>query len=150
MLLLRRDIPGNGGHVRFADAESAIPCLPRKIQVPLLPNPPRRIGLDDARNLRRRLYRTNTDQHVHVIGRAVNDERGAVHLANNTSEVGKEIGTDFGSDYRPATFSAEDQVDNEIAGGVCQVSFAPSELTPSWASCPTACAVGCILAPLRG
>jgi hypothetical protein len=73
-----------------------------------------------------------------------------VHLADDASEVCEEIGTDFRGYYRPAAFSAEDQVNDEISSSVSQVSFAPSELDNSCASVPTARAVGCILAPLRG
>jgi hypothetical protein len=87
---------------------------------------------------------------VHVIGRTVNDKCGAVHLADDASEVGEEIGTDFRGYYRPAAFRAEDQVNNEIANGMSQSSFAPSELYTFCAFVPTACAVGCILTPLRG
>src|SRR5208283_426777 len=97
VLLLRRNILGNRGHIRFAHTESALACLPGKLHPPLLVNPSRRIGLDDTRNLRRRMYGTNTDQHVHVIGCTVNDERGTVHLTNNASQVGEEVGTNFGS-----------------------------------------------------
>jgi hypothetical protein len=57
---------------------------------------------------------------------------------------------DFGSDEGTASLGAEDYVDNEIGCGVSQVSFAPSGLDTSFAALPTACAVGCILAPLRG
>jgi hypothetical protein len=42
------------------------------------------------------------------------------------------------------------QSQDKIASRVRQVSFAPSELADSLACFPTACAVGCILAPLRG
>jgi hypothetical protein len=87
---------------------------------------------------------------MHVISRAVNNQRGTAHLANNASEISEEIGADFGSYERLSTLGAEDQVNHEIASGMSQSSFAPSELDISRAPVPTARAVGCILSPLRG
>ncbi len=72
--------------------------------------------------------RANADQHVDVIGRAVDDGRGAVHFTDNAAQVGEQIVADFGSDERAAIFGAEYQVNEEIAGGMRQDSFAPSEL----------------------
>ena len=67
-----------------------------------------------------------------VIARAVDDERGSVHLANDATEIGEKIGADLGSYKSLAAFGAEDQVNNKIAGGMSQVSFAPSELDTSF------------------
>ncbi|MGB9072707.1 MAG: hypothetical protein WCC22_08545, partial [Terriglobales bacterium] len=44
----------------------------------------------------------------------------ALHFADDPSEVGEKIGADFGGDQRPAPLGAEDQVDHDIAGRVCQ------------------------------
>jgi hypothetical protein len=49
-----------------------------------------------------------------------------------------------------AIFGAKNQMKNKIAGSMGQSSFAPSELAGSLICFPTACAVGCILVPLRG
>ena len=85
-----------------------------------------------------------------VIGHAVDDESGASHLTNDSTQVREQIVTDFGGDEGPAILGAEDQVDDEIARSMRQVSFAPSELAASCCYFPTARAVGCILTPLRG
>ena len=73
-----------------------------------------------------------------VIGRAVNDEGGASHFANDAAEVGEEIGADFGRDEWTSILGAEDEVKDEIAGRVRQDSFAPSELACSFVLFPTA------------
>jgi hypothetical protein len=73
-----------------------------------------------------------------------------VHLADDAADVGEKIVADFRGNERLTALRAEDQVKDKIAGGVRQVSFAPSELAALIACFPTACAVGCILAPLRG
>jgi len=73
-----------------------------------------------------------------------------LHLADNASEVCEKVGADLRCDEGPATFGAEDEVKNKVAGGVRHVSSAPTELGYFGVRFPTACAVGCILAPLRG
>jgi hypothetical protein len=150
VFLLRGDVSGNGGHIRLAYAESAVSSLPGKPHVPFLVDPTRGIRFDNARNLRRRLHGTDADEHVDMISSPVDDERSPMHFADDAAEVSEKIITDFGDDERLAIFGAEDQVKDQIAGCVGQVSFAPSELAASFARFPTACAVGCILAPLRG
>jgi hypothetical protein len=71
-----------------------------------------------------------------VIGRAVNDEGSTAHLAYDAAQVGEKIVADFGSNERAAILGAEDQVKEEIAGGVGHVSFAPSELAEVLAAYP--------------
>src|SRR5208283_1492911 len=110
--------------------------------------PARRICFYNAGDFRSRLCRTNANEHVHMVGGAIDDERGATNFANDAAEVGEQIGANFRSDERLAILGAEDQVEDEIAGGMGQVSFAPSELAVFFGCLPTACAVGCILALL--
>jgi hypothetical protein len=86
-----------------------------------------------------------------VIGSAINDECRATQFADNAPEVGKEIVADFGSDGGTASLGAEDYVDDEIGRGVRQVFFRPFGAGSFFSvPLPTACAVGCILAPRRG
>jgi hypothetical protein len=88
---------------------------------------------------------------MNVIRRAVNDQRRAAHLANNSSEIGEKIAADFGGDQRLSPFGAEDQANDEIARSVSQLSFAPSELARFFVlPFPTAGAVAYIPTPLRG
>jgi hypothetical protein len=91
VLFLRRDVPKNYGHVRFADAESTVTGLPSKRNIPFLMSPAGGVGFYDAGNLCRRLCGTNADQHVNMIGGAVDDERSAMHFADNTAELGEQI-----------------------------------------------------------
>ncbi len=39
VVLLGRDVAGDGGDIRFAGAEGSIPCLPGEAQVPFLADP---------------------------------------------------------------------------------------------------------------
>src|SRR5208282_5901228 len=73
MFLLRRNILGDRRNVRFANAEYAIPSLPREFSVAFLSDPSRRIRLDDACDLGNGIGGTNTYQHMHVIAGPVND-----------------------------------------------------------------------------
>src|SRR5271154_4925331 len=82
------------------------------------------------------MHRTDADQHVNVIGCTVDDKRCAVHLADDAAKVGEKIGADFGRYERLAIFGAKDEVKDEIARGVRQVSFAPSELAHYFATVP--------------
>jgi hypothetical protein len=112
------------------------PVCQAKMHIPFLMNPARGVGFDHASYLWHCLRGTNANQHVNVIGCAVDDERRGLHFANDAAEVGEKIGADFGSDQRRAAFGAEDQVKDEAASGVGQVSFAPSELDVCFAAYP--------------
>jgi ABC-type nitrate/sulfonate/bicarbonate transport system ATPase subunit len=57
---------------------------------------------------------------VHVIGCAVDNERDAMHFANDATEVGEKIGADFGGYERLAILGAEDEMKDEISGGMRQ------------------------------
>ena len=83
VLLLGSDISGNGGNIRFANAESAVSGLPGKWHVPFLVDPKRRISLDDACDLCRGLRGTDADEHVDMIGSSIDDQGGASQLADD-------------------------------------------------------------------
>jgi len=87
---------------------------------------------------------------MNVIGGAVDDDRRGLHSADDASQVGEQIVTEPRRNQSPSLLGAEDQVNNDVAGSVCHFSFAPLGLFVLKASLPTACAVGCNLAPLRG
>jgi len=85
---------------------------------------------------------------VNVIGGPVDDESRSTHLANDAAEIGEEVGTEFGFDQRAALVGAEDDVQQDIAAGVRHF-FRPFRGLAIY-RIPTACAVGCNIAPLRG
>jgi hypothetical protein len=64
------------------------------------------------------------DQHVNVIGGAVDDEGGSAHFAEDAAEVGMEIGTKIRGDEGKSLFGGEDQMNNDIAAGLGHVSCA--------------------------
>jgi hypothetical protein len=95
MLFLLRDVSGNGRHIRFANAESAISRLPGKLHIPFLMNPARGICFDNAGDFRHRVHGTNANQHVDVIGGSIHDKSGAVHFANDAAQICEQIITGF-------------------------------------------------------
>ena len=86
---------------------------------------------------------------MNVIRGAVDDQCGSAHFADNASEVGEQIVAELWLDKRKPALCAE----NYMQTGCWQMyeaeSFAPLGLSLR-GSRPTACAVGCILAPLCG
>ncbi len=125
MFFLRRDVPRDGRNIRFADTENTVSVCHANVYIHFSWT-----HRDELALKTRAISATAcaADQHVDVIGRAVDDERSASHFADNTSEVGEKIDANFGRDQWLAIFGAEDQVKDEIASGMGHVSFAPSEL----------------------
>jgi len=107
VLLLGRNVSGHRGNVGFAHGEYAVSGLPGKIGLPFFAGPPGRIRLDHTRQLGGRLRGTNPQQHMHVIGGATDDERGAAHFVDDASEVSEEVRTEFRGDQRHAALGAE-------------------------------------------
>src|SRR5438552_11088112 len=148
MFFLVGNIFPYGGDIRFADAENSVACLPSKIWAPFFANPTRGICFYDAGKFGRSLCRARTHEHVDVIGGAADDQRGPVHLSNNATEIGEQSRSKFRFDQRVAFASAEDKMEKDVAARMRHLSSAPQ----GWLSVgapPTACAVGCILSPLR-
>jgi hypothetical protein len=83
-----------------------------------------------------------------VIFSAIHDQRGSLHFSDNPTQIGEQVRFETRRDKRLPIFCAEDQVDDDISKCVRQF-FRPSGLACA-TSLPTACAVGCILAPLSG
>src|SRR5450755_1645429 len=74
------------------------------------------------------MRRPNPDQHVDVIGDAVDDQGGSVHFTNDAAEVSEQVGAEIGLDQRAPTLCGEDHVKQDIAGSVRHVSYAPPGL----------------------
>src|SRR2546425_10667909 len=153
MLLVMFFLVGNifpyGGDIRFAEAENSVACLPSKIWAPFFANPTRGICFYDAGKFGRSPRWTRTHEHVDVIGGAADDQRGPVHLSNNATEIGEQFRSKFRLDQRVAFASAEIRW-RRMLPHVCDICLPP---LPGWLSVcapPTACAVDCILSPLRG
>ena len=85
---------------------------------------------------------------MNVISCAVADQCGCVDFADDASEVGKQISAKIWLNQRAPPSGAEDQMQQNIAGCMRQASFAPAGGFSFRCYPPTACAVGCILAPL--
>jgi len=83
-----------------------------------------------------------------VISCAVDDQCGCLHFADDAPEVGKQISSKIWLDQRAPPLGAENQMQQNVAGGMRQASFDPAGASPLFFRFPTACAVGCILAPL--
>src|SRR6266568_8011144 len=96
--------------------------------------------------------RSNPYKHVHMVGSAVDDERRPLHFADDPAEIRKQIGAEMRFDQGASPVCREDHVKQDVAGCVGHDSFAPPGLGDSsfGSPPPTACAVGCILSPLRG
>src|SRR6266478_2900658 len=99
MLLLVRDISTDRSHIRFANAKRPIPGLPGETGFPLSSRPPRRVRLNHPHHVGHALGWTNANQHMDVIGSAIDDERRSAELSDNAPKVCEKIVSDFGSDY---------------------------------------------------
>ena len=71
---------------------------------------------------------TSTDQHMHVIAGAVNDQGCAAQFPDDAAQIREKSGTNVWTDQRLAQLGAEDQVNNDIAAGLRHFSFALSGL----------------------
>src|SRR5258705_5561247 len=72
-----------------------------------------------------------------------------MQFADDPSQVGEKVGTNVRTYQREAGLGAEDQVEDNIAKRMRQF-LSPLRGLPPFIRLPTACAVGCNLAPLRG
>jgi len=128
VILLSCDVAGDRRHVGFAHAERTVAVLPRKILIAIRAKPAGGIRLDDADDLGCRMHWTDTDEHVNVICHAADDEGCSAGFADDATKIREKIIADFASYQRSASLGTEDEVNDEIAGGLGHVSFAPSEL----------------------
>jgi len=150
MFLLSGDVFCHLCDIRFADAENPVSSLPCKIRAPSFVNPARRTRFNDASDLRSGMSRSNPSQYVYVIACAADDEGCPLHLAHDASKVGKQIGAEFGLDQRPSPLCGKNEMQQDIAGCMRHKFLAPLRGSVIFSRIlPTACAVGCILAPLR-
>jgi hypothetical protein len=85
---------------------------------------------------------------MNVISCTVDDQRCSPNFTDDASEVGKQIRSKIWLDQGTPSLGAEDQMQQNIAGCMGQASFAPARGFSLRCYPPTACAVGCILAPL--
>jgi len=95
------------------------------------------------------MNRPDAYQHMNVIRPAIDDQGAAVHFADDAAEIGEQVGPEFGLDQRAAFASTEDQMEQDVAARM-RYFLRPSGGWHVFARLPTAHAVGCILAPLRG
>ena len=115
MGLLFRDVLRNHTNAGFTHAENSISGLPRKSRTVFLPHPPRRIRLDHAHNLRWRMNRSHTHQHVNMIGHSIHDQCDTAHLANNPAEIGEQTIAEFCLYQRPSPLSRKNQMQQNIS-----------------------------------
>jgi hypothetical protein len=86
------------------------------------------IGFDDAHHFGDRVNGPNANQHVNMVGDAVDDQRRGTHFADNAAEVGEQVGLYFRCDKKCTLFRGENQMDDDVAAGLGHVSFALSGL----------------------
>ncbi len=86
---------------------------------------------------------------MNVIRGAVDDQCGSAHFADNASEVGEQIVAELWLDKRKPALCAENYMQKDV-GRCMRQSLSPPLGLSLRGSRPTACAVGCILAPLCG
>ncbi len=86
---------------------------------------------------------------MNVIRGAVDDQCGSAHFADNASEVGEQIVAELWLDKRKPALCAEYYMQKDV-GRCMRQSLSPPLGLSLRGSRPTACAVGCILAPLCG
>jgi len=72
--------------------------------------------------------RPDTNEHMNVIGGAVDDQCGSPCFADDASEVGKEIVAELRLDERTAALGAENQMQQDVGRRVGQ------SLSPRWGS----------------
>jgi hypothetical protein len=65
---------------------------------------------------------------MNVVGDSIDDQRSRAHFANDSAKIGVQIGPDFRIDQRQPLFGRKNQMDNNVAAGLGQVSFALSGL----------------------
>ncbi len=118
MFLLVRNVFGNSGNVGFADAKHTISGLPRKFGMALTVNPFTGIGLDDTHNFGNRMRGTNTNEHMNMIGHAVDDERRATHFADDAAQVSEYVIADVQHEERQSLFGRENQMNNDVTAGL--------------------------------
>jgi hypothetical protein len=121
----------HGRNIRFANAEHAIPVLPGKFTRPLPPHPFRRIRLHYPHNLRGRMHGPNPQQHVNMITRTVDDDRSPLHLADDPSEISKQISPKLRLDQGPSPQRRENKMKQDVSRCMRQASSAPPGLLPS-------------------
>ena len=61
------------------------------------------------------MNRPDADQHVDVIVRPVDDQRGSVHLANNSAEIGEQIIAESGLDQGTSPLGREDEMQQNVS-----------------------------------
>jgi hypothetical protein len=75
------------------------------------------------------MHRPNPQEHVNMIVRPVDDQSRSLHLANNPSEIGKQITPKLRFDQCASPESGEDEMQQDVSRCVGQASFAPSGAT---------------------
>jgi hypothetical protein len=127
MLLLTRNVALDRVNSRLADAEGPLAGLPAKFPVlrPSFVHPPGGVCFDQSGNVCDRMRRRDANQQMNVIGHAIDRDCHAADLADNSAEVGVKVTFDLGVDERGAIARAEDEMDQQICGGV-RLFFRPS------------------------
>ena len=119
VFLLTRDVLRHSSHARFAYAERSITSLPSEVfRRPFFMCPARGIGFDESCDIGNRVRRGHAQQHVNVIGRAIDNQRDTTHGANDATHVGEQIRFDLGLNQRLSVACAEDDVEKDVGTGM--------------------------------
>jgi hypothetical protein len=127
MLLLVRNVGPNRGGTRLAYGESAVAGLPCKNVVfgPTPVHPPRRIRFYQASDIRDGVVGGHANQEMDVIAGSIHAKSGPSNLTDDASKVGVQIFFELGFDEGAALFGAEDEMDQEVGGGVWHSFLSP-------------------------
>src|SRR5579862_4479069 len=127
MLLLLRDVTPNRFHPRLADGERAVSGLPGEAFVigPTPVYPPGGICLYQTGDVRDGMVGGDTNEKMDVIASSVHAEGGTPNLTDDASEVGVQILFEIGFDECTPLFRAEDEMDEEVCGGVTHSFLSP-------------------------
>jgi hypothetical protein len=146
-----RDVPHHRRRAGFTNAKNPIPGLPRKSSImrPFFVDPARGICLKHTCHLRDSMNGRNPDQRMNVICGPIYHKGDSTHLANNSAELGKQIGPEI-RPYRWAKLLRAEITWTNTWADVCGIFLRPIRAGVAIQIFPTACAVGFILAGLRG
>jgi hypothetical protein len=126
MLLLIADVIRDGRHLRPAHAERPISRLPReRFQLPTFVNPPARTCLDLPYRLGNRMFRSQRDQPMHVVGNPVEQYRVSLNIARDSGEICVQLFLHLGLDIRFTVLRAKYDVNQQIGMGLGHASSRP-------------------------
>ncbi len=107
---LVRNVVLHGVGRRRAYGKRRVAFLPSKISIEILLHLVRRIFLKISHHICKAMHRAQTSHQVDVIFYATNNLRDAVHAPDDSTQVGMQSRSPFGTDERPSFLGRENNV----------------------------------------